>query len=266
MSNTAVLYDVKDSIATITLNRPKALNALNMDLVEGLVTAVDKAAADTDVRCVVICSSSEHFMAGGDLMMFKNWRDQGISVAQDHLNEVFDGVHGSVEKLKTMDKPVIASVQGAAAGFGLSLMLACDLTIAADNAALSMAYIRIGTTPDGGGSHSLARIVGTRKAMELAMLGESFGADEAKDLGLVNWVVAAADLSAETAKLAARLAKSPTAALGRTKRLINQAQDTPLSDHLKAEQDSFCACVANNDFGEGVNAFIERRKATFIGA
>ena len=266
MSEQAVLYEVKDSIATITLNRPKALNALNMDLVVGLVEAVDNAAADKAVRCVVICSSSDHFMAGGDLMMFKNWRDQGISVAQDHLNGVFDGVHGSIEKLKTMDKPVLASVKGAAAGFGLSLMLACDLTIASDDAALSMAYIRIGTTPDGGGSHSLTRIVGTRKAMELAMLGDSFGAEEAKDLGLVNWVVPVADLQAETAKIATRLAKSPTSALGRTKQLINKAQDTSLTVHLKAEQDSFCACVADNDFGEGINAFIERRKATFTGA
>ncbi|WP_456388720.1 enoyl-CoA hydratase/isomerase family protein [Profundibacter sp.] len=266
MSNDAVLYDVKDAIATITLNRPKALNALNMDLVEGLVAAVDNAANDSAVRCVVICSSSEHFMAGGDLMMFKEWRDQGVSVAQNHLNGVFDGVHGSVEKLMTMDKPVIASVQGAAAGFGLSLMLACDLAIVADNAALSMAYIRIGTTPDGGGSHSLTRIVGIRKAMELAMLAENVGAQAAKELGLANWVVPLDDLQAETAKIAARLAKSPTRALGRTKRLINQAQDTPLADHLKAEQDSFCASVADNDFGEGINAFIERRKATFTGA
>lgn len=266
MSNDAVLYDVKDAIATITLNRPKALNALNMDLVEGLVSAVDNAAGDPSVRCVVICSSSEHFMAGGDLMMFKDWRDQGVSVAQAHLNGVFDGVHGSVEKLMTMDKPVIASVQGAAAGFGLSLMLACDLAIVADNAALSMAYIRIGTTPDGGGSHSLTRIVGIRKAMELAMLAGNVDAQAAKELGLANWVVPLDGLQAETAKIAARLAKSPTRALGRTKRLINQAQNTPLADHLKAEQDSFCTSVADDDFGEGINAFIERRKATFTGA
>lgn len=266
MSDKAVLYDVKDSIATITLNRPKALNALNVELTNDLVAAVDKAAADADVRCVVICSSSDHFMAGGDLMMFKNWRDQGISVAQDHLNEVFKGVHGAVETLKTMDKPVIASVQGAAAGFGLSLMLACDLTIAADNAALSMAYVRIGATPDGGGSHSLTRIVGIRKAMELAMLGGNFAAEEAKDLGLVNWVVPVSELQAETANIATRLVNSPTRALGRTKRLINQAQDTSLTAHLKAEQDSFCASVADNDFGEGINAFIERRQATFTGA
>ncbi len=265
MDNDAVLYSVDNAIATITMNRPKALNALNMDLTKGLMDCVDKAAADTAVRCVVINSSSDHFMAGGDLLMFKEWRDAGVEVAQENLNGVFDGVHGTVEKLKTMDKPAIASVQGAIAGFGLSLMLACDLTIAADNAALTLAYVRIGTSPDGGSTHSLTRMVGVRKALELAMLGDNFDANEAKDLGLVNWVVAPEDLEAETAKIAERLANGPTRALGRTKRMINQAHDISMAQQLQAEQDNFCACVADNDFGEGINAFIERRKATFTG-
>jgi 2-(1,2-epoxy-1,2-dihydrophenyl)acetyl-CoA isomerase len=266
MSNDAVLYDVKDAVATITLNRPKALNALNMELTEGLVAAVDKAATDPNARCVVLTSSSEHFMAGGDLLIFKTWLNEGVEVAQEKLLDIFDAVHSTVKKIKTMDKPVIVSVDGAVAGFGLSLMLACDLAIAADSTALTLAYIKIGASPDGGSTHSLTRIVGVRKAMEIAMLGDHFTATEAKDVGIINRVVPAADLKAETAKLAARLAGGPTHALGHTKRLINAAHDTAIADQLKAEEAAFAASAGTRDFNEGITAFIEKRTPNFIGS
>ena len=266
MPNDAVLYNVKDAVATISLNRPKALNALNKDLTEGLVAAVDKAASDPNARCVVLTSSSDHFMAGGDLMMFKGWLDEGVEVAQENLLGVFDAVHSTVKKIKTMDKPVIVSVDGAVAGFGLSLMLACDLAIAAESAAFTLAYIRIGASPDGGSTHSLTRIVGVRKAMEIAMLGDNFSAAEAKDAGLINRMVATNDLKAETAKLAQRLASGPTHALGHTKRLINAAHDTAIAEQLKAEEAAFAASAGTLDFNEGIPAFIEKRKANFIGS
>ena len=110
MSNDAVLYDVQDAVATITLNRPKALNALNMDLTEGLVAAIDRAATDPNARCVILTSSSEHFMAGGDLLMFRDWLDEGVEIAQAKLLDVFDAVHSTVKKIKTMDKPVVVSL------------------------------------------------------------------------------------------------------------------------------------------------------------
>jgi 2-(1,2-epoxy-1,2-dihydrophenyl)acetyl-CoA isomerase len=257
---------MRDSVATITLNRPNALNALNMELTEGLVAAVDKAATDPNARCVVLTSSSDHFMAGGDLMMFKSWLNEGVEIAQEKLLDVFDGVHSSVKKIKTMDKPVIVSVDGAVAGFGLSLMLACDLAIAADTASFTLAYIKIGASPDGGSTHSLTRVVGVRKAMEIAMLGDNFSAAEAKDVNIINRVVPAADLKAETAKLAQRLANGPTRALGHTKRLINAAHDTPIDKQLKAEEAAFAASAGTRDFDEGITAFIEKRKPNFIGS
>ena len=266
MSNDAVLYDVQDAVATITLNRPKALNALNMDLTEGLVSAIDRAATDPNARCVVLTSSSEHFMAGGDLLMFRDWLDEGVEIAQVKLLDVFDAVHSTVKKIKTMDKPVIVSLQGAVAGFGLSLMLACDLAIAAEDTAFTLAYIKIGASPDGGSTHSLTRIVGVRKAMEIAMLGDNFGAAEALDVGLVNRVVPTADLKTETAKLAKRLASGPTHALGHTKRLINAAHDTAINDQLKAEEAAFAASAGTLDFREGITAFIEKRNPKFIGS
>ena len=265
MSNDAVLYEVDDAIATITMNRPKALNALNMAVTQGLMGSVQKAADDPDVRCVVLTSSSNNFMAGGDLMMFKGWLDEGVATTQNNLQGAFDGVHATVKLLKTMDKPVIASVEGAAAGFGLSLMLACDLAIAADNSFFTLAYIKIGTSPDGGSTHSLARVVGTRKALEIAMLGDKFDAAEAHRLGIVNWVVPVAELKPETAKLATRLANGPTRAMGGTKRLINASHDTPMADQLKAEEAAFSACAATGDFNEGITAFIEKRKPDFAG-
>ncbi len=265
MSNDAVLYSVDDGIATIALNRPKALNALNVDLTQGLVDSVAKAAADPAARCVVITSTSNHFMAGGDLVMFKGWLDESMETAQANLEGTFHAVHDVIRQLKTMDKPVIASVEGAVAGFGLSLMLACDLTIAADNAALTLAYIRIGTSPDGGSTHSLPRIVGTRKAMELAMLGDNITAEQASDAGLINRLVPATDLKSETAKLAARLAAGPTLALGRTKRLINASHAATLDEQLAAEEEAFSESAGGRDFYEGVTAFIEKRKAVFEG-
>ena len=266
MTDDAVLYEVRDAVATITLNRPKALNALNMDLAEGLVAAVDKAATDPNARCVVLTSSSENFAAGGDLIMFRQWLDEGVEIAQEKLLDVFDAVHGTVKKIKTMDKPFIVSVDGAVAGFGLSLMLACDLAIASDRAMFTLAYIKIGASPDGGSTHSLTRLVGVRKAMEIAMLGDNFDAAEALSTGIVNRVVPAADLKAETAKLAARLASGPTHALGHTKRLINAAHDTAIADQLKAEEAAFAASAGTRDFSEGITAFIEKRKPEFIGS
>jgi len=265
MSNDAVLYDVKDAIATITMNRPKAMNALNMEVAEGLSGGLKKAADDPDVRCVVITSSSANFMAGGDLVMFKGWVDEGVEVAQERLQGAFDGAHDTVRLLKTMDKPVIASVAGGVAGYGLSLMLACDLAIAADTTFMTLAYIKIGTSPDGGSTYSLPRLVGTRKAMEIALLGDNFDAAEAERLGLVNRVVPADQLEAETAKLATRLANGPTRAYGRTKRLINASHETSMNDQLKAEEDAFRACAGNKDFNEGLSSFLEKRKPDFKG-
>lgn len=174
-------------------------------------------------------------------------------------------VHASVAALRRMDKPVVAAVQGATAGFGVSLTLAADLAIAADDAVLTLAYCHIGASPDGGSTFHLPRAVGMKRAMEIALLGERFGAEDAVRMGLVNRVVPAAELAAEAARLAGRLAQGPTAAYARTKRLLNTSLDNSLAAQLAAESESFAASTMTEDFREGVTAFLEKRPPAFQG-
>ena len=265
MPDAAVLVAREGGIATLTLNRPKALNALDRDLTLALREAVFAAEHDESVRAVVI-RGGEHFMAGGDLKWFKSLIDER-SPAQNRV--LFEGfiheVHGVILSLRRMPKPVIASVRGAAAGFGLSLMLACDLAIAADSAYFTLAYTLIGASPDGGSTFSLPRIVGQKKAMEIALLGERFDAATAERLGLVNRVVPAASLDEETAKLAVRIASGPTAVYGRTKALIQGSLNATLPAQLQAEAEAFAASASEPDFREGLAAFLEKRKPRFTG-
>ncbi len=260
MTEPVVLSATRDAVSTITLNRPAALNALNRELTLALRDAVFAAEQDPQVRCVVI-RGGEHFMAGGDL----KWFDELLAtLSAAEIRVQFEGfiheVHALILSLRRMPKPVVASVSGAAAGFGMSLMMACDLALAADNAYFTLAYTLIGATPDGGSTYALPRIVGQKKAMEIALLGERFDAATAERLGLVNRVVPAGALEAETQKLAARLAAGPTTAYGRTKALINRSLETSLETQLQREAEFFAQSAAEPDFAAGIKAFIEKRK------
>ena len=264
--NDSVLLETADGIATVTLNRPQSLNALNDDMVAGLAEVMQQLESDAAVRCVVLKGAGDHFMAGGDIKQFHGQIGQPAEERRREFEALIHLLHPSVEAMRRMPKPILASVQGAAAGFGLSLMLDCDLAIAADNSYFTLAYCRLGTSPDGGSSFHLPRIVGLRKAMEIALLGDRFDAATAARLGIVNWVVPAADLAAETDKIARRLADGPTRALGNTKRLLNGAFETALGAQLEAEAVNFADCAATDDFAEGVTAFVEKRAAKFTGA
>ncbi|MEQ9124414.1 MAG: enoyl-CoA hydratase-related protein, partial [Alphaproteobacteria bacterium] len=160
---------------------------------------------------------------------------------------------------------VIASVQGAAAGFGLSLVAATDLAIAADDAVFTLAYCHIGASPDGGASYFLGRTLGMKQQMELAFLGDRFGAEKAKELGIVNWVVPKADLAAETAKLARRLAHGPTRAYANAKALFNQSNHLTMESQLQMEAERIADSMSTDDHAEGVSAFLEKRKPNFVG-
>lgn len=263
-----VLLEIAQGVATITLNRPQVLNALNNAMSDGLFAALAKVEADAAVRVLVFRGAGDAFMAGGDIGYFK----EKLAEHAADKNGFKPYVRAMVERaqklslaIRQMPKPVIASVKGGCAGFGLSLVLACDLAIAADNSKFTLAYIHLATVPDGGSSFLLPRIVGQKRAAEIALLGDRFGAAEAERWGLVNKVVPLADLEAETAKLAARIARGPAKAYAGTKALLEAANRNSLLDQLQAEIDGFTACALSDDFEIGVNAFIDKKPAAFTG-
>jgi len=266
MSNDAVLLAIDGGIATLTLNRPAALNALDLAMTAALQDATERVAGDAAVRAVVLRGAGAHFMAGGDIKWFHGMLDEPAAERCRRFERIIGDVHGSVLRLRGMGKPVLASVHGAVAGFGLSLMNACDLAIAADSAYFTLAYCHIGTSPDGGATYALPRLVGMKQAMEIALLGDRFDAQRALALGLVNRVVPAAELEDATRQLAQRLAAGPTAVYAKTKRLLNESLNRSLPEQLLAEQEAFAASAMTDDFAEGVRAFVAKRKPQFSGS
>jgi 2-(1,2-epoxy-1,2-dihydrophenyl)acetyl-CoA isomerase len=256
-----VLLERRGAAAIVTLNRPEKLNALDEALMRDLDRVTREVAEDAAVRAVMLRGAGRAFMAGGDVAFFHAHLD----TLEARFQEMGRGFHASVMRLRTMDKPVLACVRGAVAGGGLSVMLACDLAIASRDAQLSLAYANIGTSPDGGSSFTLPRIVGMRKALELAFLGERLDAEAARALGLVNWVVDDAELEARAAAVLDRLASGPTLAFAATKRLFNETWERPMAAQLDAELASFARCVATHDFAEGTGAFVAKRAPAFEG-
>lgn len=252
------------SVAEIILNRPKALNVLNDEMALALKQVTTELKNDQSIRCVVISGAGDHFMGGGDIAYFKERVDAyAIEGEEAFPKDLFDNLHTAIRNIVEMDKPVIAKVQGAVAGFGLSLMLACDMVLAADNCVLSVAYCKIGTTPDGGMSYFLPRAVGYKKAMELALTGARFTALEAQSWGMINRLLETADLDQQTQKLANTLADGPRDVLARTKKLFNQSYDNSLNDQLDDEAENFQQSMRLPDFAEGVTAFCEKRQAEY---
>lgn len=245
-------------IAHLRFNRPEVLNALDLPSANAFLAACQDISADASVRVVVVSGEGRAFIAGGDLAAM---RDNPVDTAW----ALIQPMHAAIRLLADLPAPVIASLHGAVAGGGLGVALACDLAIAAEGTRFNLAYVNIGTSSDCATSWALPRLVGTRKAMEIALLGETFDADEALRLGLVNRVVPAAELEAETQKLARRLADGPPLALAKLKRLVRDSLDRDLSAQLDAEAEGFLACAATADFAEGIAAFFEKRRARYQG-
>ena len=262
-----ILVSVADSVATVTLNRPAVLNALNNALSQALLAALHDAAKNDAVRVIVIKGAGDAFMAGGDVGYFH----RKLAEFPDRpkfrpvIVEMIEHAQALARLIRVIPKPVIAAVHGGCAGFGLSLMLACDLAIAADNAKFTLAFIHRATTPDGCASFFLPRVVGQKRAAEIALLGDRFGAAEAERWGMLNRVVPLAELEITVAKLAGRMAKGPGLAYARTKALLNATDGNSLEAQLAAETESFAASALTADFEAGVGAFVEKKPAVFTG-
>jgi 2-(1,2-epoxy-1,2-dihydrophenyl)acetyl-CoA isomerase len=261
--NDTVLLQREGSVATLTLNRPAALNTLDLAMIDGLIAATTEVANDDALHVVVLRGAGKHFMAGGDIRTFAAQLSAAPAERQRGFQRMIERLHGAVEQLHRMPHPVVGRVHGAVAGFGLSLMNACDLVVAADDAYFASAYRHIALTPDGGGTWTLPRIVGLRKAMEILLLGERFDAAEAMRLGLVNRVVPAAELDATIDAIVRSLADGPRHALRSARRLVRDSLARTLSEQLEAEAVSFGRCTAMPDFDEGITAFLDKRPPQF---
>jgi len=257
----SVIVTRAGAVATVTLNRPQVLNALDREMAEALRTVMLDLEQDDSVRCVVVRGAGRGFMAGGDVAGFHRDLDRIETVAGD-LIEIF---HEAVKAVARMPKPVLASLRGPVAGAGLSLALNTDLAVAADTTMFTLAYANIGVSPDGGATFHLPRLAGMRRAMEIALLADRFDAAKALDLGLVNQVVPEADLVTATEALAARLAAGPTRAYAATKALIRGSYETDLVTQLDAERAAFVGSTATRDFAAGVVAFTAKNKPEFRG-
>lgn len=259
MGYETILYGLDEGVLTITLNRPDVLNAFNRKMTDEIADALKKAERDAAVRCIVFTGAGRAFSSGEDL---KARQAEGVSDFGSTLKERYNPI---ILKMRNIDKPVLGAINGVAAGAGCSLALACDLRIASEKAQFIEAFVRVGLVPDSGSSFFLPRLVGLGKALEMAFLGDSVGAEESLRLGLVNRVVPPEELEGATRELALRLAKSPTKAVGLAKRAMNRALHMDLEQLLEYEVYAQEIAGASEDHKEGIAAFTEKRAANFIG-
>jgi len=261
-----VRVEVEAGIGKLILNRTQAMNALNLDMARAIRIATQQLGCDDQVRVVVMYTEGPFFMAGGDIAYFGEVGALPTQQQKDYATQqLIQEAHLAVRAIRSMPKPMLASVAGGAAGIGISYIAACDFAIAADNCTFTTAYMGLGTTPDGGATFHLPRLMGLKQAAELIMLSDRFDSQRALQLGLLNKAVPAEQLAEETAKLAQRLANGPTFAYARAKQLLNTSLSNSLDQQLEAEQASFLACSRSADFNEGVAAFAAKRKPRFSG-
>jgi 2-(1,2-epoxy-1,2-dihydrophenyl)acetyl-CoA isomerase len=265
MAESPVLYDKRHSIVTLTLNRPETLNAMNEAMMAEFERLLLEVAADTTVRCVVLTGMGRAFSSGGDQKRARDAEGQQQYFEGDLGGNVVERLNRCVLRLQRLPKPVLGSINGVAVGAGCNLALATDLRLASETARFGEVFARIGLVPDGGGTYFLPRLVGLAKAMELIMLAEIIDAEEARRIGLVNWVVPADKLLEETQKLAERLAQGPTVAYGLAKTGLYQGLEMSLEDVLNMEARNQAMAARSQDRQEGAAAFREKRQPRFLG-
>lgn len=264
MSFETVKYELNETTATITFSRPDALNALSLQLTLDLKAAIENAIADK-ARAVILTGEGRAFCSGGDLReMQLMWQKEGRIEA--FLEEPLKALHDVILLIRETPIPFLAAVQGVCAGAGTNFALACDLIFAADNASFNEAFVRIGLSPDCGGSFFLPRAVGEKLAAEMFMTGATISAERAFQIGMINRVVAAENLKNEAAEMAQKLALAPTASIGRIKQMLNATFSNDLAQQLDLEHRLQIESGKANDFKEGVHAFFEKRPPNFTGS
>ena len=265
MDQSKVSFEKDGGVATITINRPEARNALSLDMVADISARLDECAGK-DVRAVVITGSGPAFCSGADVREFSQMLERGKEELSAHLRSLAGHIHDDVVmKIRHLPKPVIASINGVAAGAGFSLALACDLRIVSQDVRLVMAYANIGATADGGSTYYLPRLLGQGRAMEIYLMNQPISAQRALEMGLVNLVTPTDELEKHTLELARRMASGPTEAYGRVKELMYRTWDSDLASQLDAETANIGEIALTRDFQEGVTAFVEKRPPQFQG-
>ena len=262
--NDAVRLESEGALAVITLNRPEEMNALNLDMAEGLLRAAIACDEDREVRAVMVTGAGDVFCAGGDIREMQANAD-GEGNAGAFLKKLAAELHAAIATLARMEKPVIAAVNGTAAGAGFSLAIACDLVLAAEDARLTMAYTGIGLAPDGSSTYFLPRLIGMKRALGMMLTNRVLTGTEALALGLVSETFPAASFAAEARSYAAKLAEGPTRAYAQAKLLVTLGAAETLETQMELERRAIAGCANTADFKEGVTAFFEKRSARFEG-
>jgi enoyl-CoA hydratase/carnithine racemase len=261
MSEDVLLTEREGAVVVLTLNRPRAKNALNSALLEAITAAMQAAGEDPAVHAVVITGAGGAFCSGADLKAVAT----GGAALLEQLDVTMESYHAIVRSIVGAPKPVIAMVDGAAVGFGCDLALACDLRLLSAEAYLQEKFVKIGLMPDGGGTFWLPRLVGLARAMELMLTGEPVNAERAVAIGLANRVVPAASLRAETMRLAHELAKGPPLAFAEIKRAVRAGLGGTIDTALALEKEGQLRCLRSNDCLEGVAAWMQKREPIFQG-
>jgi len=263
MPEQPVRFERQGAIGTITLNRPDKLNAIDNDMRQGLMGALDTVERDSGIRVGVITGAGRGFCAGGDIQKMIELKEGYHSAT---FRDYLEAGHAVVRRIREIPKPIVAAVNGPAAGAGMNLALACDLRIASENATFTQAFSRLGLHPDWGGTFSLPRMVGIGKALEIFWLGQPVSAEEARRMGLVNFVVPPGQFEQETKSLAGRLAEAPPLPMALLKQAMYERVQTELDKVMESELEAQMKCFESDDFTEGLRAFTERRAPKFGGS
>ena len=254
----SILFEIKNSIGFITLNRPDKLNSFNREMALLMQEKLD-ACKNNDIRCVFITGAGKAFSAGQDLAEVADPNGPGMKkILSEHYNPI-------IKKIKKLEKPVVAAVNGVAAGAGANIALCCDIVVAAESASFLQAFSKIGLIPDSGGTHTLPRLIGWQKASALMMLGEKISATEAERIGMIYKIFPDENFTGNATNIAEYLAKMPTRGLAYTKQLLSMSFTTTLEEQLQDEDVFQQNAAATKDFQEGVQAFLEKRIPIFKG-